>query len=50
LLRVYERLGTPAPAAELLLTQIEQRDDQKERFSLFHDLLAHCAKHQMLGG
>jgi tetratricopeptide (TPR) repeat protein len=46
--RIYERLRMPVEAATLLLEQIDAQTEEKERFNLFHDLLAHCTKHEQL--
>jgi predicted Zn-dependent protease len=48
LLRVYDRLHMPQEAAALLLEQIDAESDEKDRATLFHDLLAHCTKNQLL--
>jgi tetratricopeptide (TPR) repeat protein len=48
LLRVYERLRLPREAAALLLERVDAEPDDKERTTLFHDLLTLCAKNQLL--
>ncbi len=46
--RVYDRLGMPMDAARLMLRQIDAQSEEKEEFTLFQELLAHCVKHQLL--
>src|SRR4030095_6497106 len=48
LLRVYERLSMRREAGGLLLEMIDAQTDDKDRFALFADLLAHCTRHAML--
>lgn len=48
LLRVYERLEQPRPAAELLVRQMEAAREEKEQFAVFQELLAHCSRHGLL--
>ncbi len=47
-LRAFDRLGEPQPAAELLLHEIGTRGDAKEQLDLFKELLAHCTRHGLL--
>ena len=49
LLLTLDRLGLHDQSAELQLKAIETEADQRQQFSLFSDLLAHCAKHELLG-
>ena len=48
LLLTLERLGLHQQSAELQLKAIETEADQRQQFSLFGDLLAHCGKHALL--
>ena len=48
LLRVLERLDQPQASAEFQLKAIEAETNDRERFTLFNDLLAHCSKSGLL--
>ena len=48
LLLALDRLGLSQQSAELQLKAIENEADQRQQFSLFGDLLAHCGKHGLL--
>lgn len=49
MLRAMERLGLGTKAAELLLSATDEQTDATAQSDLFDELLAHCAKHQLLG-
>jgi tetratricopeptide (TPR) repeat protein len=48
LLRIYERMGMPEEAVQLLVQQMDAQTEERERFSVFQDLLAVCAKNGRL--
>ena len=48
LLRVLERLDQPQASAEFQLKAIEAETNDRERFTLFNDLLTHCSKNGLL--
>jgi lipopolysaccharide biosynthesis regulator YciM len=48
LLRALERLELHGQAADLMLKAIETEPDEREQFAQFADLLAFCAKHDLL--
>ena len=48
LLHALDRLNQPKTSAEFQLKAIEAETDDRERFSLFSDLLNHCSKNGLL--
>ncbi|HEX8295220.1 MAG TPA: tetratricopeptide repeat protein, partial [Chthoniobacteraceae bacterium] len=48
LLRVLERLERHAQSAELQLKAVQTEAGEREQFTLFDELLAHCVKHNLL--
>jgi len=48
LLHAYEHLNQPRSAAELLLREVESRQDAREQMEMFQELLAHCQRHGLL--
>ena len=48
LLLTLDRLAQHQQSAELQLKAIENEADQRQQFSLFAELLAHCGKHRLL--
>ncbi len=48
LLRIYERMGMPEEAVQLLVHQMDSQTEERERFALFQDLLAVCSKNGRL--
>jgi tetratricopeptide (TPR) repeat protein len=48
LLHALEKLNHPQASAEFQLKAIEAETDDRERFTLFNDLLAHCSKNGLL--
>ena len=48
MIRIYEKLNRPAPAAEILLGEVEAVTDPKQQLDRFSELLAFATKHQLL--
>ncbi len=48
LLHMLERLDQPQASAEFQLKAIEAETNDRERFTLFNELLTHCAKNNLL--
>ncbi|HEY3898750.1 MAG TPA: tetratricopeptide repeat protein [Chthoniobacter sp.] len=48
LVHALDRLNQPKASAEFQLKAIETETDDRERFSLFNDLLNHCSKNGLL--
>ncbi len=48
LVRIYEKVNRPAPAAEVLLGEIESLSDPKQQLERFSELLAFATKHDLL--
>lgn len=46
--RIYEKLDMAAEAGALMLREIDAQTEEKERFSLFQELLAHATKFRLL--